>query len=380
VKNAANTPYGEFGRENALDYYESTINIMPGANETYRYKFIWDSLGLLQTNKQIHHEANTTLFSKNIFLIMPEWERVHTFWRCDNNLCRTDVPCFIHLRNFKQIKHLNININNRRALDDPKLKVESLNLEQNIKTMVRCILTAGIKLHTLKIRYTSCFDGQIDAVRGNLEGKLPEGMPERTTMIKDSHGNYHNVKKSEAHQYLFRHGNMLNSLRCLKGIADDVKIRGDLPQALMDELAVLHTSPHVAPALKKKQAAEQAARKDRQEKEKGTGFHAFMQEMLKKHEGKDPGMADFCRQALKTSVKSPAVLADLMMPPTLAEMDRIGRQPFDMPSDHILAEDGGDAQSGESDDDEDEMDDNHGGIGIINGKPVFGPVRPTTDY
>ncbi|TKA56315.1 hypothetical protein B0A55_12479 [Friedmanniomyces simplex] len=162
VKTDAETPLYEYGRENALDYFEQEIAIMPGAEQKYRYRFIVDAMGLVLANKQIHAEASSILFGKNTFFILPEWERVHSFWRCDRSDCEPrGKPCYIMLHNLTQIKHLSIVINNARQLSDPMLRVEAAKLLANIKNVVDCFQLAGNKLKTLKIRYTSSFEGQI---------------------------------------------------------------------------------------------------------------------------------------------------------------------------------------------------------------------------
>ncbi|KAK3684710.1 hypothetical protein LTR37_020004 [Vermiconidia calcicola] len=364
IKVATSTPFGDFGRDNAMDYFEQDTCIMPGSDK--KYPFIADALGLLLANKQVHEEANTILFSKNTFLILVEWERIHPFWRCENPGCRpAGRPCFIMFHNFKKIKHIYIIVRNMRALADPYVKIESARLEANLKTVSQCFLQAGNKLKTLKIRYTSCFDGQIDAVRDEIEGDLPEGMPDRPILIKDAHGKHYSFERGEAKAYFFKHITVLEPLRRLKGIADDVKIRGDLPQAYMDGLAKVLSVPTPPPAIKKKQMEEGVARKRREESRKGTGFHAFMKELADGYEGSDPGMADYCRGMLKTSVMSPAVMADLMKPPTAEELERVRRQP----------------QEASESEDEDVTDGEDvevipGAIGILDGKPVFGPPRP----
>ena len=287
-----------------------------------RCRFIVDAMGLLLANKQIHEEANTALFSKNTFLILVEWERAFPFWRCENKGCDPPgVPCFITFHNFKKIKHLYILVTNTGALSDPLLKADSLCLEKNLKTVAKCFLDGGNKLKTLKIRYTSCFEGQIDAVRDSLEGELPKGMPERKTMLKDRYGEYHLVSRAEAPAKLFKYHKSLDPLRELKGIADDVKIRGDLPQAYMEDLTEVLSKPvsDVSGAVKKKRETEAAERKKRQEQEQNSSFYACMKRLAEKYKGTDAEQ-DYL-EMLKVSDKSPAVMADLFKPPTQEEMD-----------------------------------------------------------
>ena len=333
-------------------------------------------MGLLLANKQIHEEANTTLFSKNIFLILVEWERVFPFWRCENKGCYPPgVPCFITFHNFKKIKHLYILATNTRALSDPLLNADSLCLEKNLKIVAKCFLEGGNKLKTLKIRYTSCFEGQIDAVRDSLEGELPKGMPERKTMLKDKHSKYHLVSRKEAPIKLFKHHKILDPLKHLKGIADDVKIRGDLPQAYMDELAKVLSKPvsDVSHRVKKKREAEAAERKKRQDQEQESGFHAFMKQMAEQYKGTDT--EQYYLDCLKVPAKSPAVMADLFKPPTQEEMNgwRLIRQAGPPPGPPVSWDDVTDA----SEDEEPYAElIPAGAIAMLDGTPVFGPVRP----
>jgi hypothetical protein len=339
-----------------------------------------DAMGLLLANKQIHEEANTTLFSKNVFLIMVEWERVYPFWRCENPGCYPPgSPCFIMFDYFKKIKHVYIIITNTRAMTDPLVKADSLRINQNLKAVARCFREGGNKLKTLKIRYTSCFDGQIDAVRDSLEGELADGMPERRTMLKDRHGKYHHVSRAEAAVKLFKYHKILDPLRALKGIAELMQIRGDLPGAYMEELKTILSVPtsKLGAIAKRKRETEEAERKKRQEQDKGSGFHAFMKTMVEKYKG-TPDEKTY-RDMLKVSAKSPAVMADLMKPPTKEELERYRRE---YPVDQATAGPAGSTASSDSYangdfvEEEEDIDVGSEGVGMIDGKPVFGPPRP----
>lgn len=307
INQADSTPFDEFGRENALEYFDDT-GIMPGSDK--KYPFIVDAMGLLLANKQIHAEANAVLFSKNTFVVLVEWERVHCFWRCERPDCHPPgTPCFIMLHNLLQIKHLYVMVTNTRALKDPMLKVESATLHTNLKTVVGAFKHAGNKLTTLKLRYTSCFEGQIEAMRDDIEGPARPGMPERPVMLKDKYGKYHRMSRAEANERLFTYCNILNPLRHLKGVAEDVKIRGDLPGAYIDELTAVLSVDDPMPAIKKKRADEEAAKQARRQKPDAQGFWAELFEKAKRKG--DEGQAKLCAQMMRTSVKSPAVMADL---------------------------------------------------------------------
>ena len=78
---------------------------MPGSDQ--KYPFIVEGLGLLLANKQISDEANTVLFQENLFVILPEWERKHTFWRCERLGCDPPgAPCFMMFHNFLRVQHV----------------------------------------------------------------------------------------------------------------------------------------------------------------------------------------------------------------------------------------------------------------------------------
>lgn len=362
VEQAKHTPLGEFGRENAMDFFEQTTCLMPGGNRPY--PFIVQALGLLQTSKQIHEEANSVLFGKNTFLILVEWEREFTFWRCENAGCYPPKsPCYIHFRNFIQIKHLYILVTNARARTDPMLPRESRNLGMNMLTVARYFKQGGNKLLTLKIRYTSCFDGEIDTVRDTLE----DPSDDRPTMLRDRYGRVHCVKKSEVAS-IFEYCTVLEPLKALKGIAEDVKIRGDLPQTYIDELVGVLSVSNPAPVTKKKQATERAQPKQA----KMASARDFMEEMARKNPGSE-WHRDMAERFKKIPVKSPAVMNMLMQPPTADEMARYAA------STHQVANVG---QSNESADDDDDLEPVgsigrlEGGIGTLHGKPVFEPVRP----
>lgn len=81
----------------------------------------------------------------------------------------------------------------------------------------------------------------------------------------------------------------------------------------------------------------------------------------------DTAAAEMCAKMMRTSVKSPAVMEELFRPPTKKDLD------------HYRAERSGRMQSGTGThvDEEDEPDAMaSGGIGVLNGKVVYGPLRP----
>ena len=138
---------------------------------------------------------------------------------------------------------------------------------------------------------------------------------------KDKYGKYHLLSRAEAPTKLFRHHKILDPLRELKGIAYDVKIRGDLPQAYIDELTEVLSKPvsNLSYAVKKKREAEAAERKKHQEQEQESGFQAFMKTMAEKYKGTDS------EQHYVDCLKVPCKVSSghgrsLFKPPTQEEM------------------------------------------------------------
>lgn len=312
---------------------------------------------------------------------MVEHERVYPFWRCERPDCYPPgSPCYVMFHLFKEIKHVYIIITNTRSMTDPVISADSARINRNLQTVARCFREGGNKLKTLKIRYTSCFDGQIDAVRDTLEGPIPPGMPERRAVLKDSYGKYYHVSRAEAPVKLFKYHSILDPLRNLKGIAEQVHIRGDLPGPYMEELkAVLSIlESDLGAKAKKKREVDAAEQKKRQQKDKGSSFHAFMKELAEKHEG--TGLGDLARDCLKVPAKSPAVMAELFAPPTPEELARFRRQDQTAQTPAMPSSSNESLSDFECDSDEDEgpqaVDSTAGGIGSIGGKPVFGPIRP----
>ncbi|KAK3633174.1 hypothetical protein LTR56_015950 [Elasticomyces elasticus] len=378
VKAAAETPFDDFGRENALDYFEQGLAIMPGADEKHRYRFIVQALGLLLANKQIHAEANEILFSQNIFVVLPEWERIHPFWRCEGGCTEPrGKPCWVKLHNIAQIKHLYIIVNNACQLGDPMLKVESARLAANIKTVVEWFKVTGNKFKTLKIRYSSAFEGQIEAVRDAIEGPQgPDGF-ERPIMLADKYGKYWQFGRKEAQAKLFIHCNILAPLMELKGVAEDVKVRGDIPQKMIDDMTATLSSTDVSPPTKKKKAEEAA---EKQARPKKPDQQDFWREMRDKYMAKgDQGMVDMAEKMMSTSVMSPAVMEMLMAPPTREELMGYGPTPPPPPPTYqtgLVTEVSDDEDEDDGEDDSLATEALAGSIGMLNGKPVFGPPRP----
>ncbi|KAK4888813.1 hypothetical protein LTR27_012344 [Elasticomyces elasticus] len=352
-KAVARTYDQESGRQNALDMFEREIGIMPDGGNKKTLRFIVDALGLLLTNKQIHAEANKVLFSMNEFVILPEWERVHAFWRCPMSCQPITYPCLILFHNFVQIKHLSVVV---QMLRQPEHGV--------------VFKHAGIKLKTLKIRYISSFAGQLDAVRESIECPIDPDVPERPLTIKDTHGKYWHLSVDEAFAHLAEHTVLFAPFLLLNEFAEYVSVRGDLPQKCIDDLTRVLSTKEVSSVIKKKKADDKAAK---QARSREPGFDtSFWKDMWDKYTAQgDQGMVDMAEQMLRTSIKSPAVMEMLFAPPTQESLDRWNAE---RPQRAAAAAQGGVVTEVTGGDEE--VVATEGGIGMLNGKPVFGPPRP----
>lgn len=130
---------------------------------------------------------------------------------------------------------------------------------------------------------------------------------------------------------------------------------------------------------RKKREAEEAILQKRHQQDNESGFHAFMTRMAEKHKGAEH--EKFYRDCLKVPAKSPAVMAEVMKPPTKEEMEKFRRenqvaQAGAMAPSSSIASSESEYDIGEEDGEDSYVDAVTDGIGTIDGKPVFGPVRP----
>ncbi|KAK5708455.1 hypothetical protein LTR97_000996 [Elasticomyces elasticus] len=359
-------------RQNAIDMYEQQNNIMPDGGGRGRYQCMVDSMGLLLANKQINAEANSVFFSENTFEIMPEWERVRTFWRCPRMCVPAGQPCLMLFHNFAQIKHLNIAIQITRQYGDPRIKNESAYLLANIKNIVDSFKQARITLKTLKIRFTSSFAGQLDALRHAIECTLPPGFSPRALRLRDRFDKYYLFSRNEAMIKLSENNFLLEPFLSLTNFAEDVDVGGDIPQKLIDRLTRALSTPTVSLAIKKKKARDEATKAlHRASVKPGLSSQTYWKDI------RDTAIAGGTSTSLpdmmmRTSIKSPAVMEMLMAPPSQESLDRWNAE---RPQRQAAAA----AQGGvvtEVSDDGNEGGTTHGGIGMLNGKSILGPPRP----
>lgn len=139
------------------------------------------------------------------------------------------------------------------------------NLKQNVQTIVNMFRASDNQLFTLRMRYESAFGGEFEDVREVFEAPLPPNMVERPAAMirKTLTGELEEVHARELGEKVFKNINILDPFKALKGIADFVDIRGDLPCVYRDELAKILSSANpgaMGTKMRKAQAQLAAAR------------------------------------------------------------------------------------------------------------------------
>jgi hypothetical protein len=313
-----------------LDVAKDNAGMLPGGTKSY--PFLVDALGLLSASKRIHMEASAILYSKNTFVILPEHERVHCFWRCDNKLCRTDVPCFVHSRNIKLMKHICIIVNNPQRFENGLHNVCAKKLAINLRMVTMAfneLRSKGFKLKTLKIRYHSWLEGQVETVREHLNTHQVPGEPKiKSEVLRSSKGGKgYCVKAGQTEGMLFRNVHVLNALAEMPNIAEEVTILGDLPtQQVKHLVSVLSTkkagkkTPAHDKPIKIEVAQMQLSRVEQEEDEHDLRAEFFGGLAAKCTD--DPGMRDLCLRMMKAPNYPPHIMKHLFGPPTSEEMRR----------------------------------------------------------
>ncbi|KAF7196216.1 hypothetical protein HII31_02283 [Pseudocercospora fuligena] len=362
----------EYELERELDFMLQDYALIPDSSEpNIGMKYIGKNKSILLACKQIYEEATTTLFGKNIFAACPQSERVCSFWRCSIycGCVPKDRPCLARPENFVKIKQLFMIISGDES--DEQVR----NLKTNLRTIVDTIQQSGNKLQLLKIRYWSQFGGEVEGVRDDLEGPLHPRLPERPpVMIRHAFtGKFHTIKASEVNAKLFRNISILEPLKKLKGVVDYVDIRGDLPRKYIDQLKRILTSLNPGKAALEMEKAKAEAASNKRPKPVG-GLAGFIADFIEKDPNMSAERKAYYQRLTKTSSKSPAVMAQLL-----------DNSPFNMPGPSSAQQASGattDAPFAPSPA-VDVPAPGHtgspatvGGIGFLNGKPLFGPPRP----
>jgi hypothetical protein len=157
------------------------------------------------------------------------------------------------------------------------------------------------------------FGGEVEAVRDELEGALPRFVTERpSVMIRHcTTGKFHSIKEKDFDTKLYKNIKILDALKKLKAITDQVDIRGDLPKTYIDELIKTLVVADPKPAAIRTQRTK-AALASKQPAPTG-GLHGFAAEMLAKDPKMSPGSRKILEDCMKTSRKSPAVMVRISL-------------------------------------------------------------------
>lgn len=162
-------------------------------------------------------------------------------------------------------------------------------------------------LLTLKVRYYCQFGGEVEAIRDEIDAPLHPNMQEKPpVMIRHSYsGQFYTFQANEIETELFKNVKILEVLKQLRGVADVVDVRGDLPTKYIAELTKCLAVADPGPAAKRAHRAK-AATSSKQPKSSG-GVQEFAADMLAKDPNMSPSMRKLCQDLMKSSTKSPAV-------------------------------------------------------------------------
>nr|OQO22128.1 hypothetical protein B0A51_09392 [Rachicladosporium sp. CCFEE 5018] len=288
------------------------------------------NMGLLLSCKQIHTEANAFLYSHNVFTIRAREDKEQCFWHCHPNDSRCDAyrPCLVHVRNLRQIKHLYIIAYNPHDFSDRSHDLAARNLAMNLRLVSRCFRVLGVKLKTLKLRYMSRLEGQTDVVRTMMDSHPKLGKKPKNWILRSQGGGRgYMIKQGGSPTEIFKNVGVLDALRLMRGCAEQVIIRGDLPTAYLNEIKDMLTLGEGTKVENEEVAIVQEEEADgddeydhSQEDEKPT----FWQSMEQQHQD-DPVAMELCDQMKGRPIYSAAVLKEMFGPHKALLEKRLGR-------------------------------------------------------
>ncbi|KAK6441815.1 hypothetical protein LTR95_001954 [Oleoguttula sp. CCFEE 5521] len=288
------------------------------------------NMGLLLSCKQLHTEANAFLYSHNTFIIRAREDKEQCFWHCHPNDPRCDAyrPCLIHVRNLRQIKHLDIIAYNPHDFADKAHDLAARNLAMNLRLVSRCFRVLGLKMKSLKVRYMSRLEGQTDVVRMMMDSHPKPGKKPKNWILRSQGGGRgYMIKQGGSPTEIFKNVGVLDALRLMRGCAEQVIIRGDVPTAYLNEIKDMLTLGEGMKVETEEAAIVQEKEEDGddeydrlQDDEKPT----FRQSMEQQHQD-DPVAMELCDQMKGRPIYSAAVLKEMFGPHKALLEKRLGR-------------------------------------------------------
>ena len=158
------------------------------------------------------------------------------------------------------------------------------------------------------------------------------------------------------------------------GAAEEVNVRGEMPQAFIDQLVAALTNESQSSVTKKRLAKAKAAKAARASKSSESSFWKEMRDGALANGNQ--GMADMAEQMMRTTIKSPSVMQHLFgdlggpfvsQQPGTNDAATGGNTTHGMTG-NVGANVATNTNNGAAAD--------NGGIGMISGMVVFGPPRP----
>jgi len=318
----ADTSGPSFHRYAQIHRFEiDKLSISPGTTLDGKGGFpqLVTARGLMLVNKQIHNEASSILYSQNTFLIA-----IH-----DIDLVAPTTELFSHPASpayLSKIQHVILMCMESVVAEAPGRARAVALVHQNLFGAVTNLNRLGVTLKSLRIHFVSCYTGEIERSRRNIDALLTHSRAAPVMVRRGVDGRIDTFKASNLRTFLanaFAIGDVLEDLH--SGV-NTFEVYGDFPTAVIDQL-------------ERKFGAASPESKAIRESVQFTGIYgrgvndetgqnadttaAFMRQMA----ARDPGnesVADMARRMSNRPMYSPAVQAMLFGPPTPEEIARMG--------------------------------------------------------
>ena len=198
-------------------------------------------------------------------------------------------------------------------------------MHQNLFGAVTNLNSLSVTLKSLKIQFVSCYEGEIERIRRNIDALLthPRAAP---VMVRRGDGRIDTFKASNLRNFLanaFAIGDVFEDLH--SGV-DSFEVYGDFPTTVIDQLERKFgaASPESRAIRESVEVAGIYGRNVNNETgQNSDGFAGFMREMVANNPG-DDFMADMANRLANRPMYSPAVQAMLFGPPTAQELANLG--------------------------------------------------------
>jgi len=309
-----------YGHRNTLDALEERLMVSPGSRlwNGHGFRPVVDARGLLFANRQIYDEATTILYAKNTFVVaMNETFR----FRVPGQI----FPYMVAPSSIAKIRRLAITVTADVDIDNPHYTKAIAALKHNILHVAKSLNNAKVNLKLLKVRYISCYAGDLEQNRRDVDallvhpGARPVQLMRRDGMVDTLTRN--DVKRFHIQGFAF--GNALCSLEVP---IEHVEIYGDLPTTIVKKL---NRKFNVTANPESKSSDVDIPPEAEEPVDQATGqSRNSLAEVMQRMAANNPTdgyMAEMARMLGSQPVRSHAVMEMLFSPITKEEIERANR-------------------------------------------------------